>query len=1028
MNMKNDSDSTKLAYNPVGGVLIRMPLLPIQCSGLREPSGSYRELAELALFVGSPSLYSCWNNTQTGQNQKLRIAVAKYMKRMSFRSTPYGVFAGVSWADISGHTEIRRGTKIHLAIRPDAGWLCELIERLEKEEALLNALPVKASSEVLIRAGRVWVPLRMANAAKPVNSVKATPPVIYALECAAAQPIRFDELVSAVQSKFGVVETKARALCRTLLHESLLMSSLRFPLSTEDPLAHVVQSLSKIAPAHPLLHALIDIHQRLTSITTIDSISLARVEELFDAIKALESNERKDILQVDAAFELQSGNVGLNVLIEMAKALDLLVKLSTARHSALSAYARAFEQRYQTNRVVPILEVLDETFGLGSPYSARYPQYSERNWSERDRILLLKLFECYRNGDKEIELTLSDLDDLAAIGSPAEGPLSADLFVQIVAHSDEAIPNNQFQLLISPRVGESGAGKTVGRFAQLLGQRAIDAISAIKTEEAKLTGDELWATISFWPDVPRMINVALTPKSGLPSVPIRCVEEVGSPQIPLSEIVVGLEHGCFFAEWVKTGQRLHVQSGNLLNREFYPDSGRLLVDIALQNQSQLSGFDWGIATSMPFLPRVVSGRVILSAARWNLSDLLMGGCSDLRKEFSRWRVSNQVPEKVLVCTSPRDDNQLLLDLSNEDDVEILISQLKTSRRKRVGLILQEYISTYRCKDVSGGQFVTELVGSFVRSASNRASDESFRVPSFPVVRQTCLRPLGTEWCYLRLDCAAIFHEEAVRAFRLAIDPLIQAGAVRKWFFVRYADPQHQLRLRLEIDTMALHEKVLPLLCEWAHGLLVEDRCYSYSFPTYDREVERFGGADAIEHVEAIFSSESEIISAFMAANPQVDRRLYALLLCHVLIDSFEVDSSLARKLLNSGVSGASNRLAAQAYRLLKPACVAFVRNDDLNSKCGDDVFVARLAARLRTMVTPHVLAIKQLDSEGRLQCRTIDVIQSLIHMQSNRLFGINPTAESITRGLLSRTYSTIEAMRDAIHSASDAPARLTDTA
>ncbi|HEY9784954.1 MAG TPA: lantibiotic dehydratase [Candidatus Obscuribacterales bacterium] len=1003
------NEIAELSYEPIGGVLVRMPLLPIECNTLREPRGLYEDAARLALFAASPSLYRSWTNSEKREKSKTRLAVAKYMKRMSSRPTPYGLFAGVSWARISEATNIMRGTQVRLSVRPDSNWLCKLVERLEQDTDLREQLLVITNMEALIKGGRVWVPVKRANALKPVNSVRATPPVLYVLESARLRPIRFGELVSSVERKFGVKQAKAKALINTLLQESILLSSLRFPLGTPDPLRHVFETLKKMAPQYPLLGALSEARARLDSATILNANSANEFEQILESVEKLPPEECKDVVQTDAAFELQCGQIGLNVITEMSKAVSLLVKLSPFRHNRLNAYARAFEQRYQTGRVVPILELIDDTFGLGSPYSPKYQAHEGWHSPSREQFLLRKLFDSYRTGTRVIELMDSDVAALTATSPGADAPLSADLFVQIVAASAEAINCDQFDLLVSARVGEAGAGKTIARFAQLLGEPAMETLHAIKAAEEKLVAPETLAEISFWPDVARMMNVALAPQVGLPLIPIRCVEASSIPQIPLSDIVIGIEHGRFFAQSLRTGQRLRAQSSTLLNPEHYPDAGRLLVDVALQNHSRLSGFDWGVASSMPYLPRVVCGRIILSPARWNLNDL-PGETSGLREAFAKWCEIHQLPDKVVLCNGPNDDNQLLLALSDNGDLDILIDELVRNRRKRAALILQEYIPTYHCEDAAGRRFATELVGSFIRRQKSVMSTTKSAPARLPLTGTTFMRPLGSDWCYLRLDCAAAFHDDIISSFRQAVNPLIEAGKVKKWFFVRYADNLQHLRLRLDLDTDGLFSHVLPLLCRWAQGLLDQERCSSYSFQSYDREVERFGGIEAIGHVEAIFSSESDAVAEMLGANQEADRRLAALLFCDALIDCFGLDRIAAQRLLHSGLSTTDRQLASEPYRVLKAACITVLEKRRAEEEAGEHGAFIRMANRFRAMITPHANAIKKLEREQKLECGMDSLLHSLIHMQSNRLFGINSTAEAITRGLLARTYGAVEAM------------------
>jgi lantibiotic biosynthesis protein len=64
-----------------------------------------------------------------------------------------------------------------------------------------------------------------------------------------------------------------------------------------------------------------------------------------------------------------------------------------------------------------------------------------------------------------------------------------------------------------------------------------------------------------------------------------------------------------------------------------------------------------------------------------------------------------------------------------------------------------------------------------------------------------------------------------------------------WFFVRYADPRPHLRIRFHSKDG--HFDVISAVARWATELMKRQLCESFSFDTYEREIERYGGAAVI---------------------------------------------------------------------------------------------------------------------------------------------------------------------------------------
>src|SRR5262249_50022838 len=152
---------------------------------------------------------------------------------------------------------------------------------------------------------------------------------------------------------------------------------------------------------------------------------------------------------------------------------------------------------------------------------------------------------------------------------------------------------------------------------------------------------------------------------------------------------------------------------HMLNHVQSPDVCRFLSDLARDATPQLSGFDWGIAASSRFLPRVEVGRIVLRTAEWRLgrSDLDGGAPSRAPSSFAddllAWRELWNVPRKVYLAAA---DNRLMLDLGEPSHREEFRREL-VKLSGDADLILQEVLPDFSECWVAGpeGRYMVELI-------------------------------------------------------------------------------------------------------------------------------------------------------------------------------------------------------------------------------------------------------------------------------------------------------------------------------
>lgn len=278
-------------------------------------------------------------------------------------------------------------------------------------------------------------------------------------------------------------------------------------------------------------------------------------------------------------------------------------------------------------------------------------------------------------------------------------------------------------------------------------------------------------------------------------------------------------------------------------------------------------------------------------------------------------------------------------------------------------------------------------------------------------------PPGSEWLYAKLYTGhGIADRLLVDTIRPLVSTAIASGAADGWFFIRYADPDPHVRLRLHGDPLRLTSEVLPLLSAGLQPLVDDGRIARWQLDTYVREVERYGGAQGIVLAEQLFSLDSECVLAMLESTPGDDGLAWRwkLAACGVdlLLDAlglglqekcdwarqqrdafaqeFRADGRLKQQL---GDKFRAERAGlGELWRLARgPAVAQYPALEALHHR-GERL--AALAAELRA-----------LDRDARLGVPIQDLAASYAHMHVNRLLRSAHRFQELTLyDLLDRIY------------------------
>jgi thiopeptide-type bacteriocin biosynthesis protein len=459
----------------------------------------------------------------------------------------------------------------------------------------------------------------------------------------------------------------------------------------------------------------------------------------------------------------------------------------------------------------------------------------------------------------------------------------------------------------------------------------------------------------------------------------------------------------------------------MLNNLQAPAPIRFLDDLSRDGMAQLGSFDWGPAAGFPFLPRVQSGRIVLSLAQWHIdastrnSELPAESPTAFREALRRWRELWQVPRHVYLSFG---DNRLLLNL--EDTAQVEQVREEVHRLQEGGyVVLQEALPAPDQAWATGpdGHFLTELMVPLVlREAAKQASKETAESHASirAVSAESRLRPPGSDWLFAKLYCPRTFEEDLIAGpMRTFCEFVRSASLAEEWFFIRYSDPDPHLRVRFHGVPERLVSQLLPQFCSWAADLMSDGLCLRFCFDTYDREVERYGGVSGTAVAEALFAADSRAVAELLYLDQQrslgMDRTTLTVLSIDDLLAGLGLTEANRLEWYRERV--VSRHETGPEYRQRKGTLRSLLGNpESLRTQSGGEAVAHTFAAR-RAVLAPVARRLGEAAERGELGQPPAILYRSFVHLHCNRLLGSvgdSGSTEEQALGLLLRTREGLD--------------------
>jgi thiopeptide-type bacteriocin biosynthesis protein len=728
--------------------------------------------------------------------------------------------------------------------------------------------------------------------------------------------------------------------------------------------------------------------------------------------------------------------LGGEVLEEIMRGVETMRRFATRPSGDdLTRFRDAFVARYEEQEIA-LTEALDGEVGIGFPPASTalsdggplmkgiaFPEDVEEQtrWGEWEGFLLGRLSEATARGSSEIVLEQSDLERFAR-KDPSPLPGAFAVSVVVSAADDVALATGEFQVLWSGCDGPSGA-RLLGRFCHADPNLLGSVRRHLRAEEA-LDPDAIFAEVAHLPEG-RLGNILFRPL--LRDYEISYLGSSGAPndrQIPVTDLFVSVSRRQIVLRSRRLNRRVVPRLTSAHNYRWLGlPTYRFLCELQGQGLAGGLGWEWGPLASAPFLPRVVSGRLVLSLARWKVSgeELKTLGRSKGSERFAgvqSWRAKRGLPRRVMLADS---DNLLLVDLDNVLSVESFVHLVKD--RSEARLIEMFPQPSQLCARGPEGRFVHELIVPFVRrpAAGEAARTLSVATPESPARDADRRRFVpGSEWLYAKLYAGAATMDSLLRD---TVAPLVRksmrSGAADRWFFIRYDDPDHHLRLRFHGRPARLLKDLVTDLQKAAAPLLADGRIWKVQLDTYQREVERYGGPEGVEFSEQIFEADSEAVLAILERLEPGDagadeRWRLALYGVDSLLDVCGLDFAARRELVERlrdefgkelRVNDDVKHGLGSRFRKESPSLKTLLDGD----RAKDNPLapgIALLRRRSHT-IAPLILQLQKLEKAGRLSQPIASIASSYTHMHVNRMLrSVQRAQEFVLYDFLSRLYES----------------------
>ncbi len=860
-------------------LLIRKPLFSYEIlfdeSGLSKGDVFFQSLLNddkflEAIYWSSISFYKTLKKYKEGKikdekkKKRILLSLKKFIIRSATRPIPFGAFAGISIQNIS-ISKSNESNSIKRKLRIDMSILSKIIKSIENNHELVNHLPYQLNNTLydLSNHYRFYEISRASEPKIQISSLDKSTILKRIITDLKNCKINFNQLYLKFKDEFD--RDELLIFFKELVEMCFFISDIEINISAKDDFQEIKKFLNN-AEIKNTENAVLYFNLIFEIENYIKKVEKASIGNFFpDEHDKLIFHLRKVGINIDNDEQLfhvdlihfvnEDLSFSAKELKKINESIKLLSSISSENNHKLKLnnFKKIFFEKYES-KAVPLLEVLDIDLGIGFPVNKSIgnncsnffeSEFVEEKRSNNDFNLsdwLIDKIESNVN-PTALQIHKSDLPD----SFPYEKfPNTFYVVGQIL---DEG------QILIQ-NVGGTSGSTLLSRFTNI--DNDIEELcDRISNFEITCSTEVVFADI-VWIENYKVGNISRRISHFEYEIPIFYESSKNQMNtIFLEDLLVSIQNN----EIILTSKQLKKRViPRLSNAHNYNHSNNPIYKFLCSIQNQKNhNFDLSLDFNKSFkryFPRIFYENIILLPAHWIMHRKEIKPFEDEKNQyyylsdyFKKWNFSQFV---LLV----QGDNELLIDTHNEAYLDILLDELKKNER----IILKESFINPSKKDGYINQFILPL------KKSEPTSEFAFdKIHTTPKVINRNYFP-GSEWIYFKIYCSNnVSNDVLIEIHEKLILYLKEEGLIHKWFFVRFFDPHHHLRLRFNISSRAVSIDIQKLLYEKLKKYLKNEIVWKIKIDTYQREIERYG-IDNITNSETLFYHDSELYIHILKSN------------------------------------------------------------------------------------------------------------------------------------------------------------------
>ncbi|WP_340200253.1 thiopeptide-type bacteriocin biosynthesis protein [Ascidiimonas sp. W6] len=283
--------------------------------------------------------------------------------------------------------------------------------------------------------------------------------------------------------------------------------------------------------------------------------------------------------------------------------------------------------------------------------------------------------------------------------------------------------------------------------------------------------------------------------------------------------------------------------------------------------------------------------------------------------------------------------------------------------------------------------------------------------------------LGDQWLYYKIYTGPKTSDNVLtEIIKPVTEKLIENNTIESWFFIRYADPKHHIRVRFKYNNPNNIGSIINELYPGLKTYIAEDLIWKIQIDTYQRELERYG-TNTMELAESLFYLDSKMMVDFLSMiegdEGEEIRWLFGLRAIDSLLTAFDYDDTQKLEIMEGLKTGFGNEFGMSRplkkqlddkYRREREKIDDFMVFTAVENPDYEPVLdVLQESAQNTVSIAQEILKHK---THNTLAMPLNNLMSSYIHMLMNRLFKSNNRMhEMVCYDFLYRYYRSMNARK-----------------